>query len=255
MLTVDFSLVEATTLAVLGLLAGVINTLAGGGSNLTVPALMVMGMPPDVANATNRVGVFLQAAVGAAGFKKHKKLPVHDFKAIIVPLVIGSVFGGLFASYAPPELLKYLLLGAMLAVATIILIRPNLIAPPAGTTPLAVGDKPQAWWWLLLAGFYGGFVQAGVGFILITAFAGVLRYDLVSCNALKVLSTVFFTAIALVIFIINDQVRWLPGLVLAVGTMIGAHIGVKMALKISQQSLKWFLFIMTLAASAAAIWL
>lgn len=251
----DFSLVQAFILAALGLAAGVINTLAGGGSNLTVPALMVLGMPPDVANATNRVGVILQGIVGAHGFARHKKLPTHDFKAIIIPLIIGSVFGGAFASYAPQHLLKYLLLGAMIAVATIILFRPNIIAPPLDTTPHAVRDKPSAWWWLLLAGFYGGFVQAGVGFILITAFAGILRYDLVASNALKVLSTIFFTGIALAIFIYNDQVRWLPGLILAAGTMIGAHIGVKMALKISQQSLKWFLFIMTLAASAAALFL
>lgn len=249
----DISLIEALVLAVLGLIAGIINTLAGGGSNLTVPALMVLGMPADIANATNRVGVFLQGIVGAAGFRKHKKLPTHDFKAIIIPLLVGSLFGGLFASYAPPFLLKYLLLGAMLTVATIILVRPNIIAPPAGTTAFTVEEKPQAWWWLLAAGFYGGFVQAGVGFILITAFAGVLRYDLVSSNALKVLATVFFTSVALIIFIVNGQVRWVPGLILAAGTMIGAHIGVKMALKISQQSLKWFLFIMTLVASAAAI--
>ncbi|MBS9778328.1 MAG: sulfite exporter TauE/SafE family protein [Gammaproteobacteria bacterium] len=251
----DFSIIEAIILCFLGLVAGVINTLAGGGSNLTIPALMVMGMPPDVANATNRVGVILQAVVGAKGFKKYDKLPLGDFKSIIIPLLIGSLVGGLFASYAPQSLLKYLLLGAMLSVATIILIRPDVIAPPAGTVPHTMSEKPQAWWWLLIAGFYGGFVQAGVGFIIITAFAGILRYDLVSSNALKVLSTIFFTGIALVIFIINDQVRWVPGLILAVGTMVGAHIGVKMALKISQQSLKWFLFVMTLAASVAAIWL
>ncbi len=249
----EITLIEALILSLLGVIAGIINTLAGGGSNLTVPALMVLGMPADIANATNRVGVFLQAIVGATGFRRHKKLPTHDFKAIIIPLLIGALVGGLSASYAPAFLLKYLLLGAMLLVATIILLRPNIIAPPLGTIPHKVNERPQAWWLLLLSGFYGGFVQAGVGFILITTFAGVLRYDLVASNAIKVLSTIFFTGIALLIFIYNDQVRWLPGLILAVGTMIGAHIGVKMALKISQQSLKWFLFIMTLLASAAAI--
>lgn len=251
----DITLFNVALLAGLGLIAGVINTLAGGGSNLTIPALMVLGMPADIANATNRVGVILQAVVGALGFRKHKRLPTGDFKAIVMPLLVGSFVGGAVASYAPQALLKYLLLGAMLAVATIVLVRPNVIAPPAGVEPFTVAEKPQSFWWLLLAGFYGGFVQAGVGFILITTFAGILRYDLVSSNALKVLATIFFTGIALAIFIYNDQVRWLPGLILASGTMVGAHIGVKLALNISQQSLKWFLFIMTLAASAAAIFL
>ncbi len=250
----DISLLEAITLSTLGVVTGIINTMAGGGSNLTIPALMVLGMPADVANATNRVGVILQAVIGAKQFKKHKKLPTDDFKSIIIPLLIGAFIGGLAASYAPPMLLKYLLLRAMLTVATIILVRPNVIAPPIGTTPNTMAEKPQAWWWLLVAGFYGGFVQAGTGFILITTFAGILHYDLVRSNALKVLCTIFFTGIALVIFIINDQVRWIPGLILAIGTMIGAVIGVKMALNISQKSLKWFLFIMTLAACIAAIW-
>ncbi len=250
----DISILETIMLVGLGLVAGVINTLAGGGSNLTIPALMVVGMPPDVANATNRVGVFFQALIGVKGFRNHNKLPTQDLKSIIPPLLIGAVVGGALASYAPQTLLKYLLLGAMLAVATVVLVRPNVIAPPPGTVPSTVAEKPQSFWWLLLAGFYGGFVQAGVGFILITAFAGVLRYELVSSNALKVLATVFFTSVALAIFIYNDQVRWIPGLMLAAGSMLGAHIGVKMALKISQQSLKWFLFIMTLFASATAIW-
>ncbi len=249
----EISFVQAIVLIILGIFAGIINTLAGGGSNLTIPALMILGMPADVANATNRVGVILQAITGAKQFKKHNKLPVKDFKSVIIPLIIGSFIGGLAASYVPQILLKYVLLGAMLSVAGLILIRPNVIAPPTGTIPNTVAEKPEAFWWLLIAGFYGGFVQAGVGFILITTFAGILRYDLVSSNALKVLCTIFFTAIALVIFIVNDQVRWIPGVILAIGTMIGATIGVKMAINIPQQSLKWFIFIMTLVASAMAI--
>ncbi|MPV86508.1 sulfite exporter TauE/SafE family protein [Ostreibacterium oceani] len=249
----EYTLIEAVILMGLGLVAGVINVLAGGGSNLTVPALMVLGMPADIANATNRVGIFLQGIIGVTGFKRHKKLPTGDFKAILVPTLMGGLAGSLMAAYTPPVLLKYILLGAMLSVALIVLVRPNIIIPPAGTIPFMVSERPQAWWLLLLAGFYGGLVQAGVGFILIAAFAGALRYDLVASNALKLLTTLFFTGIALIIFIANDQVRWIPGLILAVGTMLGAHIGVKLALKVSQNTLKWFLFLMTLAASAAAI--
>jgi len=249
------SLFEAGTLLILGLVAGVINTLAGGGSNLTVPALMVFGMPPEIANATNRIGVFMQGVAGSRGFRKHGKLPMGDFKRMMPPLFIGAVFGAGFASYAPEILLKYLLLGAMLLVAGITLMRPDIIAPPPGTEPVSVSERPSSWWFLLLTGFYGGFVQAGVGFLLIAVFAGSLRYDLVCSNALKALSALFFTTVSLIIFIYNDQVSWLPGLILGIGSVTGATIGVKLAIRASQRSLKWFLFIMTLAASAAAIWL
>ena len=106
---------------------------------------------------------------------------------------------------------------------------------------------------LLFAGIYGGFVQAGVGFILITALAGTLRYDLLRTNALKVLITAAVTLLALIIFIVEDLVRWVPGLVLGVGCMIGAYLGVKFAVNMSQRLMKWFLFIMTLCCCIVVI--
>ncbi|MCK9173967.1 MAG: sulfite exporter TauE/SafE family protein [Desulforhopalus sp.] len=245
--------IQIISLLVLGLVAGVINTLAGGGSNLTVPLLMVFGMPPDIANATNRIGVLMQSFAGAEGFRRRGCLPLHDFKAMLLPLFLGAAAGGGAAAFAPQTLLKYFLLGAMLLVAGITLVRPDVIAPPPGTVTRKVADVPSSRWLLLLTGFYGGFIQAGVGFPLIAVFAGSLRYDLVRSNALKALAVLFFTAVALLIFIVQDQVRWIPGLILGVGSSVGALLGVKMAIRASQRSLKWFLFIMTLVASAAAI--
>ncbi len=247
------SLLYYLILLVTGVIAGVINTLAGGGSNLTLPALMITGMPADVANATNRVGVFLQSLVAIRGFKQHKVLDVRDGWAIILPTLAGSYVGVKLAVLLPEALLKPLLLGTMLAMALLILIKPSTIAPPPGTPVYAVKDRPFAIAALFFAGVYGGFVQAGVGFIIIAALAGSLRYDLLRTNALKMLITAAVTSIALTVFIIEDLVKWGPGLVLAAGTMVGAYLGVKLAVDVSQKSLKWFLFIMTLFACAAAL--
>lgn len=236
-----------------GFLAGIINTMAGGGSNLTIPALMVMGLPADTANATNRIAVLLQCLTAARGFKKHGKLDIAEAQPVILLTLAGGLVGALTASWLPPDLLKPILLGSMLTMAAIILFKPSVIAPPEGTPALRIKDNPGAIPLLLLAGFYGGFVQAGVGFILIVAIAGGLRYDLVRTNALKIVCTAAFTAVALAIFIVNDQILWVPGLILASGTMIGAHIAVRITINISQKALKWFLFLMTLAASAAAM--
>ncbi len=249
----DIAVEHIALLLVTGLIAGVINTLAGGGSNLTLPALMVMGLPADIANATNRVGVVLQTVVGLRGFHKHKKLPTDDLGPILLPTLAGGVLGAVAASYAPAGILKPLLLGMMVTMTLIMLVKPDIVSPPLGTIPYKMKERPSAWWWLTVAGFYGGFVQAGVGFILITALAGTLRYDLVRTNALKILCTLVFTLLALMVFIIRDQVLWVPGLVLACGTMVGAHIGVKFAIKASTSTLKWFLFIMTVCGSAAAL--
>jgi uncharacterized membrane protein YfcA len=141
----------------------------------------------------------------------------------------------------------------MLGMAALILFKPSVVIPDAGTAVKSVRETPGAWMALFRAGFYGGFVQAGVGFVLIAALAGTLRYDIVSTNALKIVCTLAFTGVALAIFIYNDQVAWLPGLLLAVGSMVGAWLGVNIAIDISPKTMKWFLFLMTLVAVIAAI--
>lgn len=241
-------------LLITGLLAGIINTLAGGGSNLTIPALMVLGMPADIANATNRVGILLQSLVGAKGFHNHGRLDLGDIGPVLVPNLLGGAVGALLAAWIPPATLKPVLLATMIGCALLILLRPSVVAPPPGTQPFKVAERPAAWWGLFGAGIYGGFVHAGVGFVLIATLAGTLRYDLVRTNALKMVCTLAFTSIALLIFIADGLVRWVPGLALGVATMAGAAIGVRLALKLSQTVLKWFLFLMTLCASAAAMW-
>ena len=100
------------------------------------------------------------------------------------------------------------------------------------------------------------FVEYLVGvtiFILIAALAGTLRYDLVRTNALKVVCTLAFTLVALAIFVVRDQVLWVPGLVLACGMMLGAQIAIKFAIRAKPATLKWFLFVMTICGSAAAL--
>lgn len=248
----DGSFLYYGILLVTGVIAGVINTLAGGGSNLTLPALMLTGMPADVANATNRVGVLLQSLVALRGFKQHKALDVSNGWAIVVPTVIGSLVGAMATTVLPESWLKPMLLGSMIVVALLILIKPSTLMPPPGTQPYSVRERPWSLVVLFLAGVYGGFVQAGVGFILIAVLAGTLRYDLLKTNALKMLITLAVTSVAMVIFLIDGLVQWVPGLVLAVGTMVGAYYGVKLAINVSQKTLKWFLFLMTLCACGAA---
>lgn len=238
-----------------GLIAGVINVLAGGGSNLTLPALMVMGMPADVANATNRVGVLLQSLVGLRGFHASGRLDRDDSVQILIPMLLGGGVGAVAASFLPNTLLKPALLITMITLSVIMLVKPAIIIPGPDEKPHRIRDKPLAWWGMFATGIYGGFVQAGVGFLLVAAVAGALRYDLVRATGYKLLCTAAFTVIALIVFISRGQVAWMPGLVLAVGTMAGAQIGVRLALNISQNAMKWFLLLMTLAASAAAIWL
>ncbi|MDP7145686.1 MAG: sulfite exporter TauE/SafE family protein [Pseudomonadales bacterium] len=240
----ELSLVTVTALIAAGFIGGIINTLAGGGSMLTLPALMMLGMPADVANATNRIGVLLQSLTGAREFHRNDRLDSSAIVPVLIPTSSGALCGALLASYLPVFVLKPVLLVSMVAIALIMLTKPDMVAPPEGTVILTMREKPSAAAGLFLAGVYGGFVQAGVGFILIAALAGGLRYDLVRTNALKMVCTAVFSFVALAVFILRDQVLWIPGLILAMGTVIGAWLSVKFAISVAQNTLKWILFIM-----------
>ena len=249
----DLNVLMIVLLIATGVISGFINTLAGGGSMLTLPALMLLGMPADVANATNRVGVLMQSVTGVKGFADNDRLDRSAIVPVLIPTVAGALVGSLLASYLPVSLLKPVLLGTMIMMALVMLLRPGTVVPPEGTMPRNIKDHPMAALGLFGAGLYGGFVQAGVGFILIAALAGGLRYDLVRTNALKVVCTAVFSGVALAIFALRGQVWWIPGVVLAVGSVAGAWLSVRFALNVSQNTLKWLLFIMVTASCAGAL--
>jgi uncharacterized membrane protein YfcA len=241
-------------LIVTGLISGFINTIAGGGTMISVPALMLTNMPADIANATNRLSIFLAALVSVKGFDKHGHLPRNRLVPIIFPTLIGSLLGAISASYTPAYILKYILLTAMVSVALWMLLKPKGLDIPEGTQPITFKEKPIAWFYLFLIGIYGGFVQAGIGFILILALSGYMRFDLLKSNAIKVAATLCFTSVALFVFIIRDQIDWVPGLVLSIGSMIGAYISVKFAISVSKKTINRILFVMvTIACIAAAL--
>lgn len=246
----DITFLEIVMLLVAGFFGGMINILAGGGSNLTMPVLMVMGMPADVANATNRLGVFLQALTGVAKFNQQDKLPKNDLKAILIPSLLGGLVGALIAVWAPLWLLKPLLLGTMLSMATAMLLFPGMI-PDGNQQSLKVSESRWGGWGLFIAGIYGGFVQAGVGFVLIAVLAGSLNYDLVRANALKLFCTIGFTVVALLVFIYQGLVVWSFGLILSAGFIAGALAGVRFAITVSAKTMRKALFALTLFACIA----
>lgn len=243
---------EAVLLLAVGLISGFINTLAGGGSMLTLPALMMTGMPADLANGTNRVAVLAQSISGAKGFDQAGKLDRGALVGIIVPTVLGAGLGAAMASVLPNTWLKPILLTVMAIVALSLLV-------PSGTKPIESDKLPAggviAWLALFGAGLYGGFIQAGVGFILVAIVSGVLHYDLLRSNALKLVCTSIFSGVALIIFALQGQVLWLTGIVLALGSVLGALASVRFAINVDESVLRSILVIMVLTSCIAAWWM
>lgn len=237
-----------------GLVAGFLNTLAGGGSLLTLPMLMVLGLPADMANGTNRLAIFAQSSAGVWGFHRAGRLPTEAIPPMLLPTAAGTLVGAVAASQVDPAVLEPVLLVTLGTMALVLALAPRAAAPaPGEETPHALAERPVGALGLFLAGCYGGFVQAGVGFVLLWVLGGLLRYDLVRGNALKAVCTTVFGALSLAVFVVAGQVAWGPAVVLAAGTTLGAMASVRFAVK-APESIRWIVLATVIAALVAA-WL
>jgi len=238
--------------AAAGVVAGFVNMFAGGGSMLTLPALMLLGLPPGVANGTNRLGMLIFTFSGAHAYHQRGALSLRAVVPIAAPTVVGALLGAWLATSIPREWLGSVLLGTMLSVALLLLLRPAMFSAPREGQTLSLRERPSAIVALFGAGLYAGFVQAGVGFLMLAILGGSLRYDMFRANALKLGVALFFVAASLAVFVWSGDVRWLPGLVLAAGSVLGARLGVRFASKLEPQRFRWLLLLAVLAGSVAA---
>ena len=225
----DFYILKLTALFAVGFIAAVINTMAGGGSFLTIPLLIFIGLPPTVANATNRLGVFLQALTVTRTFGKHGYLPWKFSIWVSVPAVAGAILGAYLATIISDEAFK-----KYFAIIMIIMTFVTVLSPQKADGALKLADKQFGKLLICIMfffiGIYGGFIQAGVGFLLIAAMT-ISGFDLLTSNAVKMFITLVFTAFALVIFIAYGKIDWPLGIVLAAGNIAGAYVGANISVK------------------------
>ena len=189
----DSPVVQAILLLVVGAFAGFINTLAGGGSFLTLPLLIFMGLPPTVANGTNRLAIFLQCLFASAKFHSYGVFPTRFALLVSVPAVAGALLGAHLAATMADDTFRQWLAGVMVVMTMLTLFSPG--GKRSGPVELSRGRWVLVAVAFFLAGVYGGFIQAGVGFLLLACMA-LTGYDLVAGNAVKVFVVLIFTLFA-----------------------------------------------------------
>ena len=201
--------------------------MAGGGSTITLPVLIFLGLDANVANGTNRVAILLQNVVGVSRFRQKGLLPLKRGLLLAIPAIVGAVIGAQIAVDLDEQTLRRVIGGLMVVMFFVLLVRPKrwLEGRP---------ELVQRSIWLQVPiffaiGIYGGFIQAGVGIFLLAGLVLSAGYDLVRANAVKVLIILCFTIFALVVFLLHGQVRWAIGLILALGNMAGAWVAVHTA--------------------------
>jgi uncharacterized protein len=232
-----------------GVLAGFINAVAGGGSLLTMPVLIFMGLPPAVANGTNRVAIFIQNIFGVAGYKS-KGISAFPYSLWLgISALLGAIIGAKIAVEISGDLFEKILAVVMVGVIVI-----TVFGSPGSKGDMAEkmskAQRTLAIIVFFFIGIYGGFIQAGVGFIILAALTLINRFTLVKANSAKVFVILVYTASALVVFIIEDKIEWLPGLILAVGNSAGAWFGSRWAVDKGE---KWIKIILIIAVTGMAI--
>jgi len=240
-------------LALVGFIAGVINTLAGGGSLLTLPMLIFMGLPPNVANGTNRIGIFIQCITSVAGFKSKGIKPTKFGFYLGIAALIGSLIGAEIAVDIKGETFNKILAVIMVLVVFFMVFKPKI-----NVENLVERTTGKHLWLAVLAfffiGIYGGFIQAGVGIFILLALTSINHLNLVSSNAVKVLVVFIYTIGALAIFAYNQQIDYLYGIILASGNAAGGWITSRWAVKKGEGVVKVFLVIMVIIM-AIKLWM
>jgi len=224
--------------------AGFINTLAGGGSAITIPILNEM-VGISTANGTNRIAI-LAANIGAvAGFQQGKAIPWARVMPLLPPIVVGAAAGAWAATETDPDVLRRVFAVVLLLVAL------SVVAKPSRWVEERDAALHEPWRSLVFLGigFYGGFVQAGVGFLLLAGLVLGGGLTLVNGNAVKVVLVLAYTPVALLLFARAAQVDWTVGLVLASGQMTGAWFAARLAVK---KGAAWIRWVLVAAAIVAA---
>lgn len=242
------SISEIIALILAGLCVGFINTLAGGGSIISLSLLMFLGLPAPVANGTNRIAITIQTLTASLSFKRKKVLDTKKGIKLAIPTVLGSIAGSWIAADINEIIFERAMAVIMLIMLFFILFKPNKYIH--GKEELV--KKPINLWQMLLffgIGVYGGFIHAGVGYFLLASLVLSAGYDLIHANALKVFLVLLYTPVTLVIFLYNNQVEWAYGLIMTVGNVTGAIIASHLAVTKGVVFVKWVIVFVIIITS------
>ncbi|MCA9138109.1 MAG: sulfite exporter TauE/SafE family protein [Planctomycetales bacterium] len=237
-------------LVVAGFVAGVVNTIAGGGSFLTLPALMLFGLDPKIANGTNRVAVLFSSGAAVATFHRHGHLDRQLANRLTFPTMLGVPAGALMAVCLPPQAFEPVFGAIFLAMAVVLVLNPKRIAEAATASKRSERLIMPLFFAI---GIYVGFIQAGMGILILLAMSLIGGRDLVASNAVKNWIGFLVTLAATVMFAYYDLIQWLPGLVMAVGNLIGGFVGAKLAIKKGNRMIFWFLIVVMVATGLKLI--
>ncbi len=220
-----------------GFFAGIINVMAAGGSLVTLPILMFMGLPAPLANGTNRVALIMQNIAAVEGFRRKQIWNPKAGATLALATLPGAIAGAFVAIRVSDEVFRAILAGVLI-VAVIAMLRPPSLQ--AGRAP-STTKRRWAYVALVGVGFYGGFIQAGVGLLLIAVLYQLLGVTLVWVNMYKVLIVGLYMIPAIAVFAFSGNIDWSTGFILGLGTSAGALVSTHISVKGGERVIRYFI--------------
>jgi len=226
-----------------GIIVGFINTLAGGGTVVSLSVFMFFGLPPLVANGTNRVAIVFQNLTAVAYFHKNKCIDWHKIFQLALPVVSGSLAGAFIAGHISNLWFQYIFAGSVVLFGISMLVNPNRYLYER--TDLL--NRKVSWLHYLIfffLGIYGGFVHVGIGYLFIAALVLINGYDLLKANILKNVFVLCYVPFSLIIYAMQGDVCWSFGLIHAIGNVMGALIAARLAIKKGAPFIRYIVIIL-----------
>lgn len=225
-------------LVISGVFVGFINTLSAGGTAISIALYLALGLSPGQANATNRVGVLLQSVLTAFLFGRKGFLKQTHYLFLAIPAMIGALVGAVLSIVLPEMLFSYFM-GLSLLVMIVFLFRSPKKFEEDDLSKTENGISFLQYFVFFLIGVYGGFVQVGTGFLLMTAGSMLLGYNIIKTNAVKISVMALYTIVAVLVFWGEGSIHWQFGLLHSIGTFLGSFIATKIAFKKGGRFVRW----------------
>ena len=247
---------QAVFLFFAAVIAGTLNAVAGGGTFVSFPALLLTGMPAVEANATNTVALWPGLAASTGAYLKRLDVP----RRLLVPLLLTSVVGGLAGSLLllkTPQHMFMHLVPWLLLCGTLLFAFGNKIRAVAGKTAIVDDWRKTSWRVItvtsiaeLLVATYGGYFGAGIGFMLLGMLAALGIRDIHAMGAIRTLLSVVINAAAVLTFILAGAVFWPHCVVMIAGALVGGWFGAHYAQKADPQKVRRVVIAIGVAMSA-----
>jgi uncharacterized membrane protein YfcA len=246
------SVFEAAVLIITGVIASFLNVTSGGGSLVSLPILIFMGLPSPIANASNRLGIIGQNIFAVAGFRS-KGVHAWPYSLYIaLSAFVGAIIGAKISVDLDDELFNRIIAVVMILVVLMTVFKPI----KTGELSVERMDRKSVIKGIIVfffIGIYGGFIQAGVGFLMIAALTSINGFSLVKTNSAKVFVALIYTLSAVAVFIYEDVINWEYGLTLAFGNAIGGWVASRWSVKKGDVWIKRIL-VVTVTALAIKLW-